>query len=62
VYGKQIEHDRKETDEFLRLSISPLPLAETITFEHDAVASERRSVWEQFTAGGERLVFEAGLK
>jgi len=60
VYGKQIEHERKETDGFLRSPMSPLLLAGTITFEHDGVTcGKRRNVWEQFTARRQRLVFEA---
>ena len=41
VYAEQIEHERKETDEFLRSPMSPLLLAGTITFEHDGVAPQR---------------------
>jgi len=41
VYGEQIEHERKETDEFLSSPMSPLLLAGTITFEHDGVAPQR---------------------
>lgn len=40
VYAEQIEHERKETDEFLRSPMSPLLLAGTITFEHHGVACE----------------------
>ena len=53
VYGKQIEHERKETGEFLRLSISPLPLAGKIPFGHDAVACESAAACRNSLPQGE---------
>jgi len=60
VYGEQIEHERKETDEFLRSPMSPLLLAGTITFEHHGVACESATACGNSLPQGERLVFEAG--
>ena len=60
VYAEQIEHERKETDEFLRSPMSPLLLAGTITFEHHGVACESATACGNSLPQGERLVFEAG--
>jgi len=46
VYGKHIEHERKENNESLSSPMSPLLLAGTITFEHDGVACESAAACE----------------
>jgi hypothetical protein len=57
--GEQIEHERKETDEFLRSPMSPLLLARTITFERDGVACESATACGNSLPQGAAAVFEA---